>query len=111
LKLPLSLSEKTREFIVTNQSSLESQNELERFLRLLSPSIKAKVINHDFKEIVQAQEVFGHDPKLLEMVLGCLTIHLFKPEVKISEQGKYSKEIYFLCRGYVEITKTFDLQN
>ena len=53
LKLPQSLADQIRDYIITNQSSLEGQEQLSRFMKLLSPSIKARVIKHEFYAVVK----------------------------------------------------------
>ena len=53
LKIPKELEDKVREYIITNQSSLEGQQELSRFMKLLSPSIKSRVIKHEFYSVVK----------------------------------------------------------
>jgi len=80
LKLPPELENKVRDFIITNQSSLESQEELKRFMNLLSPSIKAQVLNHEFYDIVKQQDVFGFDERVTASVLDKISLSLYKPD-------------------------------
>ena len=66
LKLPRDLEDKIRDYIITNQRSLEGSEELYRFMKLLSPSIKAQVIRHEFYDVVTMQKMFGFDKKITE---------------------------------------------
>ena len=80
MKLPRPLEDKIRDYIITNQSSLEGQEELSRFMKLLSPSIKAQVIRHEFYEVVRVQKMFGFDEKITSDVLEKLSLNLYKPD-------------------------------
>ena len=53
LTLPRDLEDKIRDYIITNQGSFEGQEQLSRFMKLLSPTIKARVIKHEFYAVVK----------------------------------------------------------
>ena len=109
LKLPRDLEDKIRDYIITNQSALEGQEELSRFMKLLSPSIKAEVIKHEFYDVVEAQKMFGgKNEDIINDVLEKLSLNLYKPDESICTQGEYPKEMFFLCRGNADVYKTFD---
>lgn len=48
LLLPIELQDSVRQYMFTNQSSNESQRELNDFLSLISPSLRIMVLNHEF---------------------------------------------------------------
>ena len=77
-------------------------------MRLLSPSIKAQVIHHEFFEVVSSQDVFCFDKNLVPAVLDKLSLSLYKPDEKICEQSSSPKSLFFLCRGHCEVYKYFD---
>jgi len=79
-------------------------------MKLLSPSIKAQVINHEFYDIVKRQDVFGFDERITQAVLEKISLTLYKPDEKVTIQGKFPSSLFFLCRGYCEVYKTFDSQ-
>ena len=83
LKIPKELEDKVREYIITNQSSLEGQQELSRFMKLLSPSIKSRVIKHEFYSVVKKQTVFAYDERIVEAILEKLSLNLYKPEKSV----------------------------
>lgn len=85
LKLPRSLAMKIKDFMVANQSNLEGQDQLQRFLSLLSPQIKAQVIKHEFYDVVKRQSVFGFDERVTAAILDKLSLHLYQPEWKVTE--------------------------
>ena len=80
LRLPQNLADQIRDYIITNQSSLEGQEQLSRFMKLLSPSIKARVIKHEFYAVVKRQPVFGFDDRVTTAVLEKLSLNLYKPD-------------------------------
>lgn len=48
LRVPEALQEEIREFMNLAQNSSENQNEMNQFIALLSPTLKAQVLNHIF---------------------------------------------------------------
>ena len=78
-------------------------------MKLLSPSIKAEVIKHEFYDVVEAQKMFGgKNEDIINDVLEKLSLNLYKPDESICTQGEYPKEMFFLCRGNADVYKTFD---
>ena len=56
---------------------------MSRFMKLLSPSIKAQVIRHEFYDVVKQQKMFGQDEKITDDVLEKLSLNLYKPDEKV----------------------------
>ena len=54
------------------------------FMRILSPSIKAKVIKHEFYGVVKRQTLFGFDARITAKVLDKLSLNLFQPDEKVT---------------------------
>eukprot|EP00354_Favella_ehrenbergii_P000459 CAMPEP_0170473012 /NCGR_PEP_ID=MMETSP0123-20130129/14967_1 /TAXON_ID=182087 /ORGANISM="Favella ehrenbergii, Strain Fehren 1" /LENGTH=207 /DNA_ID=CAMNT_0010741705 /DNA_START=1038 /DNA_END=1661 /DNA_ORIENTATION=- len=106
LKLPRPLEERIRDYIITNQNSLEGQEQLSRFMKLLSPSIKARVIKHEFYAVLKRQPMFGFDERITAAVLEKLSLNLYKPDQKVAVQGEYPEEMFFLVRGNCDVFKT-----
>jgi hypothetical protein len=77
LNLPKSLEDGIRDFVITNQSSLEAQEELAAFMELLNPSMRSRVIQYEFYDVIKNQEIFGHDEKIVQAVLEKLQLKLY----------------------------------
>ena len=52
LKLTENMQTKVRDFMLKTISNMDSQKELEAFLKILSPSVKKSVTNHIFTEVI-----------------------------------------------------------
>ena len=74
-------------------------------MKLLSPSIKARVIKHEFYAVVRRQPIFGFDERITAAVLEKLSLNLYKPDHKVTVQGEYPDEMFFLVRGNCEVYK------
>ena len=74
-------------------------------MKLLSPSIKARVIKHEFYAVVKRQPIFGFDERITAAVLEKLSLNLYKPDQKVSVQGEYPDEMFFLVRGNCDVFK------
>lgn len=108
LNLDKDLEERVRDYFIISQSSQTNQEELTQFLILLSPSLKAKMIYHEFHAIIKNLSVFSFKDSVTKAVLDRLTLRLFKCDDLILSQGEISKSIFFISVGTVEIKKEFD---
>lgn len=83
---------------------------MHNFMRNISPSLKAKVVNHDFYEVVQKQKVFGYDQRILDQVLRRLEIDFGKPGSFVIRQNERNSRIVLLTQGFIEVFKSLDGQ-
>jgi hypothetical protein len=58
LSLPEKLQVQVTGFLTYSKALLESQEELEAFLQMISPSLRQKVLKHIFDEILHMNPVF-----------------------------------------------------
>ena len=58
IRLPYDLSSEIRDYLVFTQSTLDQQQELDKFLSLISPSLKLKVSWQIFESVIKANPVF-----------------------------------------------------
>ena len=79
MQLPHELQDEILQFITATQNNLDQQEELDRFLSLISPSLKASVIKHIFRTAIEQNGVLKHVHLLLQEV----TAVLFQPEDKV----------------------------
>ena len=54
MKLPENLQNNVREFMLSTQSNLDNQKELDQFLTLISPSLRLSVTQHIFLNSIQS---------------------------------------------------------
>jgi len=69
LRLNNDLAGRIRDFVNANQEGLESQQEMKKFMTVISPSLRGQVINYDFFDLVQQQDTFGYDQRVVDMIL------------------------------------------
>jgi len=50
---------------------------------MVSPSLRKKVTNYDFYSVVQKQDCFGYDQRVVEQILQSLVIKFEKPGERI----------------------------
>lgn len=58
IRLPQKLSAEIRDYLVFTQSTLDQQQELDKFLSLISPSLKLKVSWQIFEGVIKQNPVF-----------------------------------------------------
>lgn len=103
--LPKDLQREVIGYLTYTQALLSSQQELETFLSLISPSLKEKVIRHIFSEVLRQNEIFSDNEKLINYITPKLNTNIYQPEEVIVSQGEPGTKIYFIAKGgcYVHI--------
>lgn len=92
---------KVQNYIMSTQSTLEHQQEMENFLKIISPSLRLEVTRHIFSMIVDQNPIFGKNEELIDYLVKFLTTCLYLPEDSIITQGETADNLYFLARGEV----------
>lgn len=78
---------------------LDSQQELETFLELISPSLKERVIKHIFSEVLKEGEIFKGRAQLIDSLTRKLVTKIYQPEEHIVNQGEDGDKLYFIAKG------------
>ena len=86
-------------YLTYTEGLLESQNELETFLSLISPSLKERVIKHIFFTVLSETELFRGRNLLIETLTRKLVTQTWKPEEIIINQGDDPDHLYLIARG------------
>lgn len=86
-------------YLTYTQPLLDSQQELETFLSLISPSIKEKVIKEIFSKVLKEGTIFRSRDKLIENLTRKLSTKIYQPEEHIIMQGEEADKIYFIAKG------------
>jgi hypothetical protein len=99
LSIPKDLHSDVVGYLTYTEGLLESQNELETFLSLISPSLKERVIKHIFSTVLSEIDIFKGRNLLLETLTRKLITNTWQPEEIIINQGDDPDNLYFIARG------------
>ena len=106
MKLPEKTQKKVVDYIVSTQSTLDNQQEMDSFLKMISPSLRLEVTSYIFSLIVCKNPLFADNVDLVEYIVKHLTTLLFLPEDEVIRQGDASDHLYFLARGELTVFVT-----
>lgn len=87
LKVPDRLQEDVKKYITYTSSTEDYQNEYDRFLGMLSPSLKQQVNIHIFHNAISQNHVFKDYPDYIEIMLRDLETRFCLPEDIIIRQN------------------------
>ena len=99
LNLPEKLQTKVTGFLTYTQRYLDAQNELKRFLDMISPSLREEVIQHIFAETLKNNPIINFDPSLISFLTKKLETRIHMPEDEIITQGEVGQYLYFIAKG------------
>ena len=99
LSVPKDLHSDVVGYLTYTEGLLASQNELETFLSLISPSLKERVIKHIFSTVLSETEMFKGRDLLIESLTRKLQTKTCQPEEIIINQGDDPDNLYFIARG------------
>ena len=105
LFLPEKLQIRVLGFLTYTQTLLESQKELETFLKMISPSIRESVVKHIFHDFLQENSAFKDNEDLIDSLTRKLDVQIYQPEDHLVSQGEEPEKLFFIsngqCRVYV----------
>jgi hypothetical protein len=102
--LPKKLQQEVIGYLTYTQALLSSQQELEIFLNLVSPSLKEKAIKHIFSEVLRENPIFEGNDQLIDYLTRKLITKIYQPEEQIVSQGEIGEKIYFIAKGGSNVT-------
>ena len=82
---------------------MDSQNELEKFFKMISPSLKVEVIKHIFSKVLAKSDIFSEDKDLIKYTTDRLETEIHLPDKYVVVQGQVSNGLYFISNGILEI--------
>lgn len=103
MKLPEETQKRVQNYIMSTQSTLDHQQEMDAFLKLISPSLRLEVTKHIFSTIVMKNSLFKENDDLIDYLVRYLNTFLYLPEDVIIKQGDKPDNLYFLARGEVMV--------
>jgi CRP-like cAMP-binding protein len=103
MKLPEDTQKNVQNYIMSTQSTLDHQQEMDAFLKMISPSLRLEVTKHIFSMIVIKNPLFENNEDLIDYLVRYLNTLLYLPEDIIIKQGETPDNLYFLARGEVMV--------
>jgi hypothetical protein len=82
---------------------MDSQNELDFFLSMISPSLKHEVMRVIFCKVIKSNPVFGNSDIIVEEIVKNVNFLLKLPEDEIIKQNEEGTYLYFLAKGDCEV--------
>lgn len=70
MKLPQVLQNEVREFMSQTYSNLDNQRELDKFLSIISPSLKQSVIQHILLDAIDLNKIFRGNSEILDFLIN-----------------------------------------
>lgn len=103
MRIPDETVKKVYNYLVSTQTTLELQTEMESFLELISPSLRQEVTKNIFSHVVIKNPIFSGNDELINYLVKFLDTSLYLPEDIIIKQGELAEYLFFLARGEVEV--------
>jgi hypothetical protein len=86
-------------FLTYSKALLESQEELNAFLLMVSPSARQKIQHFMFSKSLKLNPVFEESDKMIDFVSTRLEPHIVLPEYVMVTQGEYGTSLYLISKG------------
>lgn len=106
LKIPDKIQDDVKSYLTYTQSTLDHQNELDKFLTMLSPSLKREISRHINLDALNQNQVFSNNEEIINAVLNDLNTKLFLPEDEIIRQNTEGDKMFFIAKGEFEVLVT-----
>ena len=103
LKVPDELQEEVRNYLAYTQDTYDNQKEYDKFMSMLSPSLKENISKHIFQHAIMKNNIFKDHSELVQIMLNDLSTKVSPPEDKIIRQNDKGEHFYFLARGECEV--------
>ena len=99
LKINETLQEQVNIYLNYTRTSSDHQQELDKFLSMLSPSLKQQVTRHIFYDSIIQNPLFSDHKEIVSYMLNDLVIKLFLPEDEIIRQFESAEDLYIVSKG------------
>ena len=110
LNIPEHIKMDVDTFLNHSQSGLDAQQELDKFLKMLSPSLKKKVSAYIFSDVILKNPLFEGCEDATKAIIQYIEIKLFLPEWEIIRQNEEGNSMFFLARGEWDVYITDQVQ-
>lgn len=106
LGLPEKLQVEITGFLTYSKSLLESQEELEEFLYMISPSSRQKVLKFMFTSALMTNPIFQKSQIVIDFVSARLDTRILLPEFIVVTQGEIGDCLFAIAKGECLVTVT-----
>ncbi|CAI2361123.1 unnamed protein product [Moneuplotes crassus] len=106
LSIPEEIKEEVHRYLTYTKSTSDHQEEINKFLSLISPSLKELVVKHISLQGISKNQIFKSRPNIFDQILPELNTLLYTPEDTIVRQGEAPDMIYFISKGECEVYVT-----
>ena len=103
MKIPEKLQDAVKSYLTYTQTTQDLQQDLDKFLNMLSPSLRHEVSRQIFLVAISKNVVFRSHNDIINAMIQDMQTKLFLPEDIIMRQGDAAKHFYFLARGECDI--------
>ena len=93
-------------FLTYSKSLLESQEELEEFMSMISPSLRHRVLKHIFSDALITNPVFNNKIEMIEFMSKRFVTQIMLPEQTIITQGEKGDDLYCIAKGECSVHVT-----
>lgn len=97
------LQDEVKTYLSYAHSRQDYQEDYDKFINILSPSLKQKVINNIFYISIRKNSIFKDHPSLIESILANLKTRTLSPEERFVRQGEVGESLYFIARGDCDV--------
>ena len=106
LGLPEKIQVEITGFLTYSKALLESQEELEEFLSMISPSHRQKVLKHMFTQALLKNSIFQKSISMIEFFSARLETHILLPDYTLLTQGEAGDSLFAISKGAVTVLVT-----
>jgi hypothetical protein len=93
-------------FLTYSKALLESQEEHESFLEMISPSLRHRVLKHMFSDTLITNQVFNRNLEMVEFVSKRFESLIVLPEYMVIQQGEQGNDLYAVAKGECSVLVT-----
>lgn len=109
IKLPEKLQNQVIEYLLYCQESPDTQQDIEKFFEILSPSLRNKILSHLYFKIVEDIEIFKNCTEIeIGYVINNLKTMIFLVDDEIIKQGDFGNRAYMISTGIVDVFLTVE---
>lgn len=99
LGIPENIKEEVQRYLDYTKLTSDHQEEINKFLSLISPSLKELVVKHISLQGISKNKIFKSNTHIFDHAVSELNTLLYTPEDVVVRQGESAEMIYFISKG------------
>jgi voltage-gated potassium channel len=103
MKLPEDLQLRIFDYLIATQNILEYKDELERFEKIIPPSMQQEVRSTIYRSIVDNNLFFSENPALSQSITKIFKTRFCQPDEPLTNTGDDSDGMFFIASGKCEV--------